>query len=310
MINYTQGSTYRKGIIDVKTERIPQNPAFRSFMGEKHFFEEREGNVSYFQVTSAIESGRITELDKTIVCITATFGAACVTTKVLKEMLIMMGISFSDSSFDSSIKRLHRYQFINFSHFAAEGMEPSKMKIITLAKYGSELARSLGVVHRYKAIEIASSEAFTMKSRAQTAHLICNYLKNRLADSFAVRPLIIVDPANDAIVRPSASITARGEQIYFEIPRRHDTWKEDLVDKLKRYELVFAEGEKPTVVINGEDEDMNREIEALVRENGFTMEYLYTEDLLMFGERFRSSLYSFNPDGSIQCYEFMELEAA
>lgn len=55
---------------------------------------------------------------------------------------------------------------------------------------------------------------------------------------------------------------------------------------------------------------MNREIEALVRENGFTMEYLYTEDLLMFGERFRSSLYSFNPDGSIQCYEFMELESA
>ena len=78
----------------------------------------------------------------------------------------------------------------------------------------------------------------------------------------------------------------------------------------KKHELVFAEGEKPTVVINGEDEDMNREIEALVRENGFTMEYLYTEDLLMFGERFRSSLYSFNPDGSIQCYEFMELEAA
>lgn len=303
MTNYTMGETYRKRTIDVTAEMIPQNGAFKSFPGEKHFFEEREGKVSYYQVTNAIESGLLTELDKTIICLIATFGSACVTSKVLKEMLTMMNVQYSDNMFDSSIKRLRRFHLINFSHFAIDGREPAKMRIITLANYGSQLAKSLGIVHRFNAIATASAEAYAVKSRAQTAQMISNYLKNRVAEDFSVRPVIVVNPDQGAIIRPAATITVQGEKLYFEVPRRRDGWLEDLEDKLERYLLVFDNNELPTIVINGEDEEMNHEAAKMISRKGFGFEVLYTDDLAMFGAKFKYSLYGFDNDGNKQCYE-------
>ena len=310
MINYSVGETYRQGKIDVRSEMIPQNPAFKSFVGEKHYFEEREGRVSYYQVIDAVGSGALTDLDKTLIGIIATFGSACVTSKVLKEMLTMMNVQYSDNVFESSIKRLHRYHLINFSHFVVEGREPAKMRIITLANYGSQLAKSLGVVHRFNAMATDSAEAYAVKSRAQTAQLISNYLKQRFVDSFAVRPVIVVDADRGAIIRPAASITVRGTEIFFEVPRRRDGWLEDLSEKLERYELVFEGKEMPTVVINGEDEAMNKEISKMVAEKNYNIEILYTDDLAMFGEKFRYSLYDFSSDGTQQCFEFVVLDNA
>ena len=309
MNTYTMGETYRKNTINVAAEMIPQNAAFKSFPGEKHFFEEREGKVTFYQVTSALESGFLTELDKNIICLIATFGSACVTSKMLKEMLLMMDVKFSDNMFESSIKRLRRFHLINFSHFAIDGREPAKMRIITLANYGSQLAKSLGIVHRFNAIATASAEAYAVKSRAQTAQLISNYLKNRVADSFSVRPVIVVNPDIGAIIRPAATITIQGEQLFFEVPRRRDGWLEDLEDKLNRYLLVFEGKTLPTVVINGEDEAMNREVAEMIRARGFEFELLYTDDLAMFGPKFRYSLYGFAEDGTKLCYS-MNIEDA
>lgn len=304
MTNFNMGATYRLGTIDVDSEMIPQNPAFKSFAGEKHYFEEREGRVSYYQVTNAVASGILTELDKTIIGIIATFGSACVTSKVLKEMLTMMNIQYSDNALESSIKRLHRFHLINFSHFVVEGREPAKMRIITLANYGSQLAKSMGVVHRFNPMATASAEAYTMKSRAQTAQLICNYLKQQFVDCFSVRPVMVVDADRGAIIRPAASITVKGSEIFFEVPRRREGWLEDLSEKLKRYELVFEGKPVPTVVINGEDEEMNKAIAKMVLENKYNIEILYTDDLAMFGNKFRYSLYDISANGEKHCFEF------
>lgn len=310
MTNYTMGETYRKNTINVESELIPQNAAFKSFPGEKHYFEEREGKVSYYQVTSALESGFLTGLDKTVICLIATFGSACVTSKMLKEMLTMMDAKFSDNMFESSVKRLRKFHLINFSHFAIDGREPAKMRIITLANYGSQLAKSLGVVHRFNAIATASAEAYAVKSRAQTAQLISNYLKNKVADSFAVRPVIVVNPDVGAIIRPAATITVQGEQLFFEVPRRREGWLDDLEDKLNRYLLVFDGKSLPTIVINGEDEDMNREAASMIHSKGFQFEILYTDDLAMFGSRFRYSLYGFDEDGTKLCYSMSVSDVA
>lgn len=302
MTNLTVGETYRKNSIDVNAEMIPQNGVFKSFPGEKHYFEEREGKVSYYQVACAIESGLLTELDKTIISLIATFGSACVTSKVLKELLTMMNVQCSDNVFNSSVKRLRKFHLINFSHFAVEGKEPAKLRIITLANYGSQLAKSMGIVHRFNAIATASAEAYSIKSRAQTAQLISNYLKNQVADEFSVRPVIAVNPNQGAIIRPAAIITIQGEKLFFEVPRRREGWIEDLEDKLERYLLVFDGKELPTIVINSEDEEMNQEAAQMILSKNFGFEVLYTDDLAMFGAKFKYSLYGFDADGNKQCY--------
>jgi len=307
MTNFNLGSTYTKGKIDVSAEMIPKNAAFKSFQGEKHYFEEREGKVSYYQITSALESGHLTEMDKTIVCLVATFGSACVTSKILKELLAMLDVTFSDNMFESSIKRLHKFHLINFSRFIVEGKEPSNARIITLAKYGSQLAKSLGVTHRFNPIATASAEPYAVKSRVQTAQLICNYLKNRIVDSFNVRPVIVINPDLGAIIRPAATITVQGVQLFFEVPRRRENWLEDLEDKLNRYTLVFGNA-APTIIINGEDEDMNREAAKMIRRKSYNFEFLYTDDLSMFGTKFKYSLYGFDENESRLWYslEFLE----
>lgn len=88
------------------------------------------------------------------------------------------------------------------------------MRIIILANYGSQLGKSLGVVHRFNAFATASTEAYAVKSRAQNAQLISNYLKNKVADSFAVRPVIVVNPVAGAIIRPAATITVHGNSCF------------------------------------------------------------------------------------------------
>ena len=88
MNTYTMGETYRKNTINVATELIPQNAAFKSFPGEKHFFEEREGKVSFYQVTSALESGFLTELDKDIICLIATLVVFVLHPKCLRKCLL------------------------------------------------------------------------------------------------------------------------------------------------------------------------------------------------------------------------------
>lgn len=299
---YTLGATYRKGAIDVHSEVIPQHAAFRSYEDETHFFEEREGKVSSFRVSQAIEEGVFDEFDRTVLGIIATFGVACVTTRVLKEMLTLMGLEFGEKDLEKSLKRLDRYHMIRFSRFAVEGKPPCNARIITLALYGSKYAKSIGVGHRFNSMETAAADAAWMKGKAETAHLICNYLKNHNVDRFAVRPVIVIDAERGAIVRPSASVTVQGTDLYFEVVRKREGWLENLCNKLMRYELVF-EGETPAVIINGEDEAMNREISAMVAENRFKLDIMYTEDLLMYGDSFKRSLYDFAPDGSKRYYE-------
>lgn len=183
------------------------------------------------------------------------------------------------------------------------------MRIITLANNGSQLAKSLGIAHRYNPVATVSAEAYAIKSRAQTAQLISNYLKRRIVDSFAVRPVMVVDADQGAIVRPAAKIIIHGSEIFFEVPRRRNGWLEDLSEKLKRYERVFEGKEVPTVVVNGEDERMNREVARMVAENAFNLEILYTDDLAMFGEKFRYSIYDIGADGAKRCFDFIALSS-
>lgn len=291
---YTQGASYRVGHIDTANEIIPQTSSFKARADERHIFEEKQGKVNLFQVLNALERGHITELDKTILSIVAVFASAACTTRAVTEMLALLGVDASKAVIESSIKRLHRLHLINLSRFQnADGTQPN-IRIITLMQYGSQLAHNLGVPHKFNPMATATSKPYSIKSRAETTQLICNWLKNLPVESFEVRPVKVVDADNDAIIRPAATITVWGDKLFFEVPRRHDGWLEDITEKFKRYTKVFAGSKLPTVIVNGEDVEMNYEIYKSLNEAGYSGDVLFTEDLSMFGKAFQNCLYTFN----------------
>lgn len=305
MTNYTLGSAYDRSRFDVNKEIVPANPFFKAYDNESLVYEEREKNSSFYHITRALEQGLITQLDKTVIGVVATFGSCCVTTRALSELLTMLGVDYNTKRLESSILRLHRYQLINIVHFKKEDEAPAPARIIVLTNYGSQLAKSLGVIHRFNPINTAAMTPAIAKSRCQTTQLIVNYLKNMAIDSFKVRPVIVKNPDEGAIVRPAASIIVNGEFMDFEVPRRCEDWLENIADKLKRYKLCFEEKEMPAIVINGEDEEMNREIHDYLKANGLKFDVLYTDDLAMFGPNFKYSLYSFGEDGEKMYFEFV-----
>lgn len=294
MTNYTLGSTYQIGYINTADEVVPQNHAFATRPGDEYFFEPHTFKCSFNQVAEALEQGIITELDKTVLSLVAVFGSAACTSRNLLELLTLMGINVNYNRLDSSLKRLCRYLLINFSRFKLLDSKQSNLRIITLTNHGSRLAKALGVIHRFNPLAIATAEPYAVKSRLETVQLICNWLKNLPVENFSVRPVKVIDAAEGAIIRPAAEIAIFGDSVCVEVPRRHDGWVEDLVGKLNRYRLVFGDDNLPTIIINGEDSDMNLELHQAIQKANFKAEILYTEDLLMFGPSFASCLYTFD----------------
>lgn len=305
MTNYTLGAAYNRNRIDVNSEIVPSNPFFKAYDNEVLIYEERDKPCSFYHITNALEQGLITALDKTIISIVATFGSCCITKRALTELLTLLGVDYNANRLESSVLRLHRYQLINIAHFKKDGEDPAPAKIIVLTNYGSQLAKSLGIIHRFNPINTAAMTPAIAKSRCQTTQLIVNYLKNMEVEAFKVRPVIVKNPDEGAIVRPAASIIVNGEFIDFEVPRRCEDWLANIADKLNRYKLCFDEKEMPAIVINGEDEDMNREIHMFLSAQDININILYTDDLAMFGPNFKYSLYAFSKDGSKQYFEFI-----
>lgn len=302
MANYTLGSMYRNSRINVSEEIVPARPAFVSRPGDLHVFEDRMKGISHYQLTKALESGIITSFDKTVLSLVATFCSTACTTRNITELLTMMGIEFNRNTLDSSLKRLHKYQLVNFSKFKCDDSLPSNVRIVTLTLFGSRVAKSLGVVHRFNPLSAASAEPYAIKSRCETTQLICNWLKNLPVEKFAVRPIMVVNADIGAIVRPAASIDIWGETLYFEVPRNHEGWLEDLIGKLHRYELILGKDAKPTIIINGESVEMNIEIHKALSNESISAEIMFTDDLAMFGKNFRNCLYSFDESLNKLCF--------
>lgn len=302
MPDYTLGAIYRNDRINVSEELVPTNAAFNTRAGEHHFFEDREGNISSFQITKALENGSITELDKTVLSLVATFCSTACTTRNISELLTMMGVDFNKSRLESSLKRLHRYQLVNFSRFQNDDSAPSNIRIITLTNYGSRVARGIGVAHRFNPLAAATAEPYAIKARCETTQLICNWLKNLPVERFSVRPVKSINSGIGAIIRPAATINIWDETIYFEVPRKHDCWLDELMGKFHRYELVFEKEEMPPIIINGENTEMNVEIFKALQKENIQAEIMFTDDLSMFGKNFKNCLYSFDASLNKICF--------
>lgn len=307
--NFNLGASYRATRINTALEQIPSNPVFKSLPDEV-FFYESQMRVSYSQVAFNIQQGYISNFDLKVLSLIATFGSVCMTTKALKSLLYMNGedLGSQDHRLTNALYRLGQNNLITFGHFKApEKKNASLLRIICLTGYGSKLARSMDISHRFNPLEVL--DAPTAKSRAQTSMLITNFIKNLQIDDFEVRPVLLRKEAHpDAIVRPAARIRLFGENVFFEVPRSGKAnYLEDLADKLRRYTLVFDE--LPNVVINGEDEQMNRTIfdylSTNAKEHGFDISnIMFTDDLAQFGTRFSTCLYAFDEKSGKIHFEF------
>lgn len=310
--NFNLGETYRAARINTALEPTPSNPVFKSLEDEVFFYEPQK-RVSYSQVMFNIQQNYLSDFDLKVLCLIATFGSVCTTTKALKTLLYMNGedLGSQDHRLTNALYRLGQNNLVTFGHFKApEKKNASLLRIICLTGYGSKVARSLEVSHRFNPREVL--DAPTAKSRAQTSMLLSNFIKNLSYDieNFEVRPVLLRKELHpDAIVRPAAKIRMFGEDIYFEVPRSGKAnYLEDLADKLRRYTLVFGE-QLPSVVINGEDGEMNRTIYEYLfahrTEHGFNLSnILFTDDLAQFGARFNTCLYSFDDSCNKVCFEF------
>lgn len=309
--NFNLGTAYRAVRMDPALDPVPTNPAFKSMEGEIFFFEP-QSRMTYERVMYNIQQGYITPFDLKVLALIATFGSACMTNRSLKTLLVLNGeeLGSQDHRLKYSLNRLSRNYLVSFGHFKAPNVPNATMfRVICLTGFGSRVAKSMGIVHRFNPLEVL--DAPTAKCRSQISMVIANFIKNLPdgIDSFEVRPLLLAkEAAPDGIVRPSAKLRMFGEDVYVEVLRSgfpdHLTF---LADKLRRYMLVL--GEAPSLIINGEDEAMNRAIYEYLRDHGEDHGFplsgiLFTDDLAQFGPGFATCLYSFDESGNKVCFEF------
>lgn len=274
MKDLNRGATYRVATIDASLEAIPEHKVFNTYPGETFVYEPQRF-IPKDIVMFNIRQGYITEHDLKVLCTIANFGSLCVTSRGLKRLLYMAGDDLGDNDhrMQNSIKRLARNGLIALGRFKHANTEQlSSLRIILLTELGSRIARNMGVNHKFNSVEVLTSDV--IKSRAQTFMLLSNYLINLVndIDRFESRPVLTNKALSDeAIVRPALKLTfTSGEDIYFEVPRRtmhNDANLEHLVDKLRRYSLVFTDRQPPVVIINGEDEEDCRVIYDYIVKN-------------------------------------------
>jgi len=136
---------------------------------------------------------------------------------------------------------------------------------------------------------------YEIKSRCACSQLVIQFLKHfSKVDEYQIRPVLVVDPDNHAIVRPAASLKIDGEWLNIEAPRRSDGYLDNLADKLDRYGLCFADKNPPTILICAEDDDMACEINSVVRERNCDFDIYYTTDLALFGRNFSKCIFQFD----------------
>lgn len=306
--NYTLGATYRNlnsnnstFMLDADLVEHRQNITALT--------KERERFLSLDNVLIAIESGVIGTLDRTILSVVTAFSGGYVSVSTLRGLLQLSGTEIEQDLLESCIDRLYRYQLIDITFFSDTEISTSfENAILSLTPFGSYCAKnSIGINHKYNPRDYTSSTTDQIKTCATTAHIICNFLARSEIEYFVIRPTLFSkskSPKDGGVIRPSATVTIRGNKVHLESPRRtsSEIWMSDLLGKLIRYKLVYGNN-LPTIVITCEDKEASHECYQFLSKNEFEADALVFSDNYSQNEDFANSFYIFK-DGSLQNYPF------
>lgn len=150
--------------------------------------------------------------------------------------------------------------------------------------------------------------------------LACNqirnaYLKSGLDIQWLFSRKTVIEKNTGQVLKPSFFMRMNDTDYCFEVVRKYEFWEQELIEKLNRYLDIFLKpfecniefNGKPIIVFNGEDPEHNNEIYELAKEKISAFNFMFTHDLLLFGERFKRSLYRISDLNEI---EFIELKTS
>lgn len=284
------------GSYDLYNERIPGSTTFASRPDELCITLDEDKNIPYNTVIESLSSNSITPVDKHIIGLIATFGY--VSTKQLSEMLALIGIDRPADKLLSNTDMLRRNGIIRAFTFGKNNDEKCSIRIYTLCKNGSEIAKVLGVNHNYSIMNAAAYPYDVKKVLARNQGVLA-FLKSELPlEWFKAGTTISSNISADAIVRPSFAVKVGDDVLLYEVVRSGMFWENTLRDKLSRYKKLFDsfEGnnwkltEPPALVMVGEDFRHCLMIDAIAKEIG--IEVLFTDDLMFCGKNFYNSIYT------------------
>ncbi len=299
---------YKKGSIDMSQEISPKEPAFKTVPGEQQELVPIEGKNEFYQIVRNMESGNFSELDIAIVCLTAQF--KYITSKQILENLILMGFNANEAKVKNSINKLHKNQLVYLFRFASPDGNKSVFRVVTLDRFGYQMAQQLEVPCNWTVFERMDNAGKVKKCLA--ANQLRNaFLKSGLKIEWLYSRKNIFGRDKGQIVKPAFHMMMDGNVFCFEVVRKYEYWQQELEDKLLRYEEVFENPsenslrleEKPLLIFNGEDEEHNKEINAVVKKLNLSFDVMFTYDILHFGKRFKYSLYQLNEDNDAEYFE-------
>lgn len=306
--NYTLGATYRKPNSNNSTFMLNADLT-NHCENSTALTKERERLLSLDNVLIAIESGVIGSLDRTILSVVTAFSGGYLSVATLKGLLQLSGTETDEDLLESCIDRLYRYQLINITFFSNTSDKTSfENTVLSLTPFGSYCAKnSIGINHKYNPKDYTSSAQNQIKTCATTAHIIYQFLAHSEAEYFVIRPTLFSkskSPKDGGVIRPSATVTVRGNKIHLESPRRtsSETWMSALLGKLIRYKLVYGNN-LPTIVITCENKEASHECYQFLVKNKFDANDLVFSDNYSQNEDFVNSFYIFK-DGTLQNYPF------
>jgi len=299
---------YRKGTIDMSLEIVPKEPAFKTIPGEQKELVTIESQNEFYHLVRNMELGNFSELDIAIVCLTAQF--KYITSKQILENLTLMGFDTNDTKVTNSINKLHKNQLVYMFKFASPDGRKTNFRVVTLDRFGYQMAQQLEVPCNWSVFEKIDSVARIKKYLAGN-QLRNAFLKSGLEIEWLYSRKNIFGKEKGQIVKPAFYMMMDGNIFCFEVVRRYEFWQQELADKLLRYEEVFSNPldnslmleEKPLLIFNGEDEEHNTEINAIIKELNLSFDVMFTHDMLHFGKKFKYSLYQLNEDNNAEYFE-------
>lgn len=299
---------YKKGTYDMLNEAVPSSSSFRTIPGEDKEKVLIDNKNDYYTIVHNMENGIFSELDISIVCLVAQF--KYVTAKQIYENLILMGFETDESKVTNSINKLHRNQLVYLFRFVSPDGGRSAYRVITLDKFGYQMAKQLEVPCNWSAFErvdpVGRIKKFLASNQIRNA-----YLKSGLDIQWLFSRKTVIEKNSGQVLKPAFFMRMGSIDYCFEVVRKHEFWQQELIDKMDRYIDIFLKpfdcnvefAGKPIIVFNGEDSEHNQEIYDLVNKKISAFDFMFTHDLLLFGKNFKRSLYSINESGETDIWE-------
>lgn len=289
----------------------PENTIFAlNDCEESVVFDKRKYPVSPQALFGALNDGTINDFDKKILFIIATFSTVAVTTRIISELLVLMGDAPDGKireTVDRSVKRLWKYGLVDSFKFQAS--DPEKFcgtRMFTITPNAFKLVKNYGLKNfYYDPIDIASRSVAENKRSCAAAQTVVSFIKHLPVQSFLFKKIIFntSGKGKKSKVRPSAEMTVgtgeNAEKMYVESVRRINNDGKTLLEKLARYNLIFSsmEGTCPTLIIVGEDEEHTRKLaEYLIANRALSDNLVFTNDLAVISD-FHDAFYTYGDDG-------------